>query len=411
MIDRTVTLQEAVRLALSNSQLLLSAAEDETIARQRVRQSEALFFPQLNLNANWSKFGVKGAAPFLVQPDLSPTLIPKDDDHNNFYSTRLDIFQPVYEGGRLQNTWRQARIAYEKAKNVREGLASQVAASAKQAFYDALLAQKRREAWDAAIEASAGWRTTGKSTALERMRAQRERLELSRLARQARLVENLAKTTFLKTLNMEQSMRFALSGELALQPRAYEVEKLLTWASRYRSELRQTEYQQESDALGISLSLAERYPRISLGATYESLGSDPKLGTYNWAGTLNIHVPLSIADMFFGWAKVRERRAQFRQATLRKADAADQVEKQVRDSFAQLGYWEAEVPARRAAVREMQELSQAVASDAQAPLSERLEARRIQTELELGYEEAAHGYLWALAALEKAVGRSLDDQR
>ena len=121
---------------------------------------------------------------------------------------------------------------------------------------------------------------------------------------------------------------------------------MLAWASRYRSELRQTEYQQESDALGISLSLAERTPSIGLGATYERSGNDVGLPVFNWAGTLNIHLPVSITDMFFGWAKVRERRAQYRQATVKHADASDQVEKQVRDAYLAYRYWQDEMDPR-----------------------------------------------------------------
>ncbi len=41
--DRTLTLEESVRLALNNSQALLSSREDVNIALQRVRETESLF--------------------------------------------------------------------------------------------------------------------------------------------------------------------------------------------------------------------------------------------------------------------------------------------------------------------------------------------------------------------------------
>jgi len=89
---------------------------------------------------------------------------------------------------------------------------------------------------------------------------------------------------------------------------------LLAWSEQYRSELRQTEFQQETDSLGVALSLAERRPTVGFGATYERTGNDLDLPVANWAGTVNVNLPISVSDIVYGWAKVRERRALYRQA-------------------------------------------------------------------------------------------------
>src|ERR1700752_367936 len=90
--DRTLTLQDSVRLALNNSQALLSSNEDVNIALQRDREAESLFFPSLDLNANWSKFRVQGDTPLMLQPALGPTLVPSSP-RENFYTTRANIYQ------------------------------------------------------------------------------------------------------------------------------------------------------------------------------------------------------------------------------------------------------------------------------------------------------------------------------
>src|SRR5205807_2735714 len=94
--DRSLTLEDSVRIALNNSQALLSSREDVNIALQRVRQSESLFFPRLDLNANWSKFRVEDGTPLMLEPALGPTLVPSNP-RQNFYSTRANIYQSVYE--------------------------------------------------------------------------------------------------------------------------------------------------------------------------------------------------------------------------------------------------------------------------------------------------------------------------
>ena len=72
----------AKRLALNNSEALLSSREDVEIALQRVRETESLFFPRLDLNANWSKFRVDGPTPMELEPVLGPTLIPSSPRQN-----------------------------------------------------------------------------------------------------------------------------------------------------------------------------------------------------------------------------------------------------------------------------------------------------------------------------------------
>ena len=113
--------------------------------------NQASFFPKLDLNANWSKFDVEGDKPLLLDPQLGPTLITNQAPEN-FYTARADIYQPVYEGGRLRNTWRQARISYERARSTQEAVQNQVASQAKQAFYDLLQAQEKDRQYKNSLE-------------------------------------------------------------------------------------------------------------------------------------------------------------------------------------------------------------------------------------------------------------------
>ena len=407
-MDRVLTIDDAVRIAQSQSETVLSSREDVTIALQRVHQAESLLFPQLDLNANWSKFRVEGDRPFLTQAALGSTLIP-ENSRPNYYTTRIDLYQPVYEGGRLRNTWRQARISYEKARDVQDGLQAQVTGAAKQAFYDLLYAQSRQSIYADAVRKAATVTVPTHGSFDQRLRVERQRMELRDTVADAALEENTARLAFLRTLNLELSTHVQLKGDLETAPRDIDLQKMLAWASRYRSELRQTEYQQESDALGISLSLAERTPRIGLGATYERSGNDLDLPVANWTGTLNIDLPVSFSDMFFGWAKVRERKAQYRQATLKHADASDQVEKQVRDAYLTYVHWQDEMPQRTEELKRAHALEKE-ADGASLSAADRLALIRLVADAEVRYLEAVHSHLWAKAALEKAVGHPLDEK-
>ena len=316
IFDRTLTLQDSVRLALNNSQAILSSREDVNIALQRVRETESLFFPRLDLNANWSKFRVQDNTPLLLDPALGNTLIPASP-RQNFYTARASIYQPVYEGGRSKNLWQQARISYERAKSSNESLQTQVSASAKQVFYDLLFVQQKKRYLQDLLKKMDSAAARGAGSLTEQLRLEDELSLLQTRASEAAQAEQDTERTYLQTLNLELNTTVALKGNLETHPVTLDLPKLLAWSTQYRSELRQTEYQQELDALGVGLSLAERRPTVGFGALYERSGNDLDiLPTSNWAGTLNVNLPVNISDIVFGWAKVRERRAQYRQATL-----------------------------------------------------------------------------------------------
>ena len=407
--DRTLTLEDSVKLALNNSQSLLSAREDVNIALQRVREAESLFFPSLDLNANWSKFRVEGSNPLMLQPALGPTLIPANP-RQNFYSARANIYQSVYEGGRSKNLWQQTRISYERARSSNEALQTQVAAGAKESFYDLLFAQEKRRYLSDLLKKCDALSSREGASLTEQLRLESEIALVRSRASEAAQAAQSAERAYLQTLNLELNTTVSLKGGLETHPVSLDLAKLLAWSTQYRTELRQTEFQQELDALGISLSLSERQPTVGFGASYERVGNDIDLPTGNWAGTLNVNLPVSISDLVYGWAKVRERRAQYRQATLKHAEVQDQIQLQVRQAYDSYLFWQSELSPRRQSLARLETLLESVRKQ-KSRAAERLEAERIVMEARVRFLEAVHGHLVSLAELERAVGKPLNEER
>ncbi len=409
MPDRVLTLEDTVRLALHNAPSLLSSREDVNIALQRVRQAQSLFYPRLDLNANWSKFHVDDNTPLMLQPALGPTLVPTSP-RQNFYTARANIYQSVYEGGRSQNLWRQAQISYERARNANESLQTQVASTAKQAFYDLLFAGERKRQLIDLMKKSEAWRSRPRASVNDQLHLEHELSDLRAKSAEATKAEQAAHRAYLQALNLELNTTVALRGKLETHQVALDLAKLQAWSTQYRSELRQTEYQQELDALGVGLSLAERRPTVGFGASYERTGNDLELPVANWAGTLNINLPVSISDIVYGWAKVRERRAQYRQATLKHSEVADQIQLQVRQAYDQCQLWQEELAPRQDSLRRMSALLDELIRQRDSS-NHVVEAERMVLEARLRHLEAVHGHLSALASLERAVGKPLDEER
>ncbi len=405
--SRTLGLQESIKIALENSHELLDSREDVEIAQQRVRESESLFFPKLDLNANWSRFSVDSSRPLLIQPALGSTLLTNSLD-KYLYTARADVYQTIYAGGRSRNTLRQANILYDRAKSLNDALFTKVESSAKQSYYDLIFAQQKSLEYAEALRHLKHLSSDEETPLSERIDLEGEISRVRAEMSEASLAEDEARLFYLRTLNIELNTNVVLQGKLETHPVNIDLQKMLAWAAQYRYELRQTEYEEQLDALGVSLSLAERTPTVGVGASYERSSTDLSFQTVNWAGTLNVSLPVSISDMFYGWAKVHERRAEYRQATLKRAETSDQIQTEVRQAFTKYKFWQNEIGPRKEDYRRLQEMTEELRAR-KGQVFAKSKAECLTLAAQLRYQEAVHGQLVALALLEKAVGHSLDN--
>src|SRR6185437_8828217 len=138
-------------------------------------------------------------------------------------------YQTVYEGGRIRNTWRQARISYERAKSVNESLQLQVASSAKQAFYDLLLAQEKNRQYASLLKTLEPLtrQTAVSGTVADRILWEAELSALQAQAAEAALSEQESRLAYLRALNLELNTNVDLKGQLETHPVDIDLHKAL----------------------------------------------------------------------------------------------------------------------------------------------------------------------------------------
>src|SRR5262249_5814331 len=153
-------------------------------------------------------------------------------------------------------------ISYQRARTGNEALQTQVAAGAKQAFYDLLFAQVKHRYLESLIKQADMPAAREGGSIPERLRLESDLAEIRTRASEAAQAEQESQRSYLQTLNLELNTTVALKGDLETHPVSLDLAKLLAWSTQFRSELQQTEFQQELDALGISLSLSERQPTV-----------------------------------------------------------------------------------------------------------------------------------------------------
>lgn len=399
----TLTLGEAVALAVRNSPAALAAEQDIIVARQRVREARFLAMPQIAFSGSLNKVNLE--YPAVLGGELGDRFIsPSASDA--FYSLRAQALQPLYTGGKNTNTLKLAKTAHNQARVDYDAVRADAALAAKKAFYT-LLYQRRLSA------VSAAWETRARELAAAAQKDAFESLEADLLlagladqARQAARGEEAARTELLRALNKEPGWQAEAAGDFAVQPVETGVGASLVTAMETRSELKSELYKAQMDDIAVNMALVRRYPTIYLGAVYDvsayrfSSLADENDRASNWLASVSIHFPLSY-DI---WTQVQQRKAQRRQGELKRAELQDKVRFEIVSAHKDALFWQAEAE-KLGAETEAARAAYDRAVRASRPSLASLRALCALSALERKYLQAVYDQLLARIRLEWAQGK------
>lgn len=407
--EKTFTLEESQRLALLNDARLLTAAQETIIAAERVREAFYQFFPEVGLQASATKYEAR--YPFSLSGDFRNILLFPDspqifrnDNTGNLFSGRGYFQMTLYEGGRDLSTLKLAQAAQKQARSNHESVKMDLVVSVREVFFKLLLAQEQVAAAAAYLDAIEDAGRTGRLDGWDRVETEARLSEGRAKSSEARHTLSLRRLEFLKSLNIELDTPFRLIGALDTKAVDVDIDKAVLWAMELRPELQSETYKAQMDEISVSLAQSRRIPTIFLASDYELTSTrfpaSDTVKNNNWAATVGVRIPFS----YDYWSQLKQRRAEQRQGQLKRAELQDHVRLQVRRAYADLQYWQSEVPLREAQWRRVQGLYDAAARSAGGALG-RVRAVSSVLELKLAYFTAVTEHVLALARFERAVGR------
>jgi outer membrane protein TolC len=322
--ERVLTIDDSIQTGLHNSQKLLSLDEEISLAQQRINEARALTYPKIDLNLDMMQFD--NQTPTLLTPEFGSVYLPQGT-MGEYYNARVSLYQYLYAGGKYTTNLRVAEANLSQVRNQQEIEKNEVIRDVKKAFYKCLAAKKRKELLEKLQERS-GALAKPKTAAVP---------DLAFEVLKSRHEYEKDRLKLLSTLGIELNTIADISGELAAPEQEYDLNKCLAWASQYRPELRQTQYQEAIDSLRVSLSMAERYPTVTLGANYERVGDQYPLPDRNWNAVVNVNLPI-----FDGWAlfaRIKQRKIMAREGKIMQSKIQDQVSLEVREAFLDYTFW------------------------------------------------------------------------
>lgn len=405
LMERTLTFEESVGLAISNSQQLLSAAQDIQIARQRLKEARAIMYPQLEFNANYSRFNAE--SPLFLSPLLGNTILPQKtigelDNIENYYTTKISLSQVLWSGTKMSSTKKFAETEFKTAESDYGAIKNKTVATAAKNFYKLLSMQKKLDICNASLEKLAG-RKNDNTNFKNRFLADRNTEKIKSCGEKIKKELETARIDFLDSIGIELNTVFAIKGELEYKKVSADLNKCLAWAMEYRPELKKTQLQEQMDALSVNLSLSGRYPTVALGGNYQLEDKQWPFEKKSWNATVNLTLP--IFDGFGQFARIRQKKYQYRKAQINRASISDTIKAEVRKSFIEYEYAIKKYEKKTKEAEMLADISELYKN---ISFSEYVEISEAVMQMQLEYIDAVTDVIIAKIDLETVVGKNLE---
>ncbi len=335
---RALTIEQAVGEALQTNQDYLIVKGEQERADAEVQRATADAFPHLSFGSSYTRNlkvpeAVFGGMKFKIGTD-------------NTLDLGLTLTQSLWEGGKVLNAIKIARIYHKYVDELVRESESQITFGVREAFLNAILAQNAVQVYKDAL-ATAEWnqgmitkmREQGVVSEYEKLRAD---VEVANLRPQLLQAENQAILALNVLRNMISSggaepLELSYGFDSTLVGQSLNFDQLLKVAVERRAALIQQDYVRQMSKRAVGIAKSEQSLKLDFMSRYgwsyqaDDFSLDSKFWSPSWTATFTLSYP--IFNGFSTRAAVRKARVDHRQAELSYEKLLEQVELETRDAF------------------------------------------------------------------------------
>lgn len=380
----SLTLDEAIRVALAGHPALRAAAQEVDGARAAVQGAKAL-----------------------PSPELVVTPAGTVDD------SQLSLFQSLEVNGQSSARVAAARARVSSAEAQWEAARQEIVYGVRTAFYEALAAQQERDVAAQAVELLQKLHEAAQESFeagdVPQSHVIRTRVELARAGQELRLAEGEAaarRAALNAAMGRDPTTPFTLQGEWPRPETLPDAETARATAERQRPELAAMQAETQAREAETRLARAARRPDVVLEAKRARLTRD--------GGSIGVGVTLPFVDWGRRRAEVRQAEAAYQAQQARLEQQRNQVALEVEEALARL---QAAAEVARsyengvlADAGRLAEMTQTGYQEGALTYLEVIDAQRVLVEARRGAIRARSAYANARAALDRAVGNPIADR-
>jgi outer membrane protein TolC len=394
----SLTLDEAVTIALRDNRAIMLKAEDVKKAKYGISEAQAALFPGLTAGAGWSD--TRG----LYDKDVG------------VYTAQVGVKQILYAGGRIVNAVKVSEYAYESAQAVLDRAKQDTVYMVTQAYYALLLSRKAAGLNKTALEntqehskvvsARYGQGQASESDALRMKSALSSvRQEYEASARQTETAQEVLRNL----LYLDAGVTIKPNYQFKYKEQELAYDKAFIKALQARPEIRQAEAQRKIASHSLEAAKAGNRPTIAAGWDYYARSAS-LTGTAKNRNDYNIIGVTVSWPVFDGWAtkaKVEKAIVDVQEARLQREKLNKDIALDLKTAYVALS----DAIDRMRSMEDQVLVYKDTVSVMQKKFSEGIASSLDVQDAMLAYDislfnqtQALYDYLTAKAAFDKATG-------
>ena len=335
-IDDSLTLQQAVKLTLTNQPLLKQAAEEINAAEAKIKEQNSYYYPRVNGNISYTRIG---PIPTIEFGGIGFTLAP-----DNNYDAHISASQLVYDFGKrdaLLDLVKSYKLSSEDKLNL---IKNNLSYQAVQAFYTILFTEKSIKVKDEQIN------TLKKHIELANKKVQSgSATDFDVLTTEVRVASaenqkidlenalNKEKIYLKSLLGWSSDKELNLSGKFKIDTSLFNSESLIQEAFQKRVEMKLARDAEKSAMVTKQVASLTDKPTLSIIASYGfKNGYEPNLDVLrgNWAAGINASIPIFNGNLRD--AKVEEADANLKSSSAKILELERTIKSQVEQAATNL---------------------------------------------------------------------------
>ncbi len=394
----SLTLDEAISLALRDNRDVLLKVEDLKKAKLKIAEAQASLFPAVSFTASWTD--TRG----LYAKDLTQS------------TTQTSLKQYLYKGGKTINTIKQKQDNFEVTKSLLDKTKLEAVLNVKKAFYTLLLANEFSNLNKGILENTQEHLKTqqaryanGQASASDVLAIEESQSAIQQ-ACEASINQAEVSTALLRNLlYLDEAVKIKPDEKFNYEPKELAYDEAFLKALNSRPEIKQYEAQERVDKKAIEIAKADNRPSIYASWDYYSRSHTAATTTRGWNDYNVIGLTFSW-PVFDGWAtkaKVEQAIVDLKETQLTKEKTIKDIALELKSAYLDLKNALAKIKSTQAEVN----LYQDTLSVTQAKYKAGIVSSLDLSDATLGYavslfnqKEATYDYVLAKASFDKATG-------
>ncbi len=415
MEKKILTLEESIRLALSQNPYHLAAEERLETARAKLREAASGFLPTLNsegLHTVAEKIFILEFPSFIPgEPPQSVSI-----DFTKDYQFSLNFSLPLFTSGRLTSGYKQAKYNLRSTEEAVRQSEHITVFNAKKAFYGYLLSKDfvkvAEEAVDVAEKHLKNVKSLYEVGVASKFDLLRSEVELANLKPQLIRARNnlkIAELNLKTLLGLDLSQPIEIKGYLNYEPFEPDLEECVAEAMLKRPEISQIKYQKQMAGQGLKLARASNLPSIAVSATYNFWADQLNFRKDTWQSfyAVNLVFTIPLFNGFATSARVAQSKAMIKELDFTEKGLIDVIKFEVRQAILRLQEAKESLLSQEKNVEQAQEslrIAELNFSEGLATTLDISSAQAALSQAKTNYSQALYNYVISQAELDKAMG-------